>query len=249
MNPNTRILLLLTESAAARITKSLDGLGYQTQTCSLLSIEHLPLQAEQERVLAMLDCFDDLIVTSAYAGNRLVDLAMKRYPQGLRAHCYAIGPVSADSLSELARIVHLPEQDFRTEGLLDLPNLSQPTGRKILLVQGEGARPKLANTLTRRGACVDSLILYRKIANETAEKQLPALIKSSWDAILVGSIETLRALAKIIPPESLSPPLLVPSQRVQKTALGLGFESAVVLGSVSAETLIEYFNRGRNQNF
>jgi len=233
MKTPLRILVLFTQAPASRIAPALQKLGYRVNTCPILAIEYPPLNTEHSRLLSQLHRFDDLIVTSQYAGERLAALLPKT-ARNLNSHWYAIGPASADSLIPAGVVARLPKDDFRTEGLLEIPDLKKPAGRQILLVQGQKGRPDLACTLRQRGAQVSILELYRRVPDQQAMKRLGGLVRKPWDGVLIGSGDALETLAESFSHKGFGLPLLVPSLRLKQKALSLGFETVRNIAGMSA---------------
>lgn len=231
------ILVLRTEPEATKMVAELEQLGHQAVACSLLNIEPLPLPTEQLHYLQQLALFDDIIVTSTHAASFLVAWVQKHYdnPLPAKTQWYAMGSGSATALGSIATKITVPT-DARTEGLLELPAMKQPAGRKILLVKGEGGRTTLTNTLSQYHADISTLSLYRRIPNQAGRTKLPQLLLSSWDAVLASSGETVQALAEVCDDHYPACPLLVPSIRVQGIASSLGFTSIEVVGNVSTQT-------------
>lgn len=86
------------------------------------------------------------------------------WPASLRVA--AVGPASLAALNkEGFEAVLSPARDFDSEGVLALPEFSPEavTGRRILIVRGDGGRELLADTLRERGAEVTTVSCYRRI--------------------------------------------------------------------------------------
>ena len=215
----------------------LEQLGHQTDACSLLSIEPLPLPTEQLRYLQRLASFDDIIITSTHAASFLVDWVKRHYDSPLPSdiHWYVMGSGSAASLSPVATRITIPVKAC-TEGLLELPTIRQPAGRRILLVKGAGGRTMLTDALRQRNADISTLLPYQRIPNQVGRAKLSQLLLSSWDAVLASSGETVQALAEVCNGHYPACPLLVPSTRVKSIAASLGFTSIEIIDSVSVQT-------------
>jgi len=77
-----------------------------------------------------------------------------------------VGPATCQALESqgFANVIH-PATRFDSEGVLALPEFSREavTGRKILIMRGNGGRELIAETLRERGAEVTLLSCYRRI--------------------------------------------------------------------------------------
>jgi uroporphyrinogen-III synthase len=116
------------------------------------------------RAHAALSSYDFAIFISANAVEYGAPDA-RRWPARLVA--FAPGPGTAEALAAVgidgARI---PVTTFDSEGLLALPELADPRGRRILIFRGDGGREHLGDTLRARGAQVDYVACYRRARPE-----------------------------------------------------------------------------------
>ncbi|HWA36884.1 MAG TPA: uroporphyrinogen-III synthase, partial [Burkholderiales bacterium] len=137
-----------------------------------------------------------------------------------------------------------------TEALLDLPALRQPSGRRILIVCGEGGRQVLGDALRARGAIVERAELYRR-ALPLAD---PSALLGAWDAgrvhaVTVSSAEGVGNLFRLLGDAGAArlreTPLFVPHPRVAEAARERGVRETVVTGGAAdAEMLarlVAYF--------
>ncbi|MCF2829313.1 MULTISPECIES: uroporphyrinogen-III C-methyltransferase [unclassified Pseudoalteromonas] len=84
----------------------------------------------------------------------------------LAGHCaaFAVGEGTADAIQQTLNIKAKYPKQPDSEGLLALPQLSSVEGKRVLLVKGKGGRPVIAQTLKARGAILDSLVVYERVA-------------------------------------------------------------------------------------
>jgi uroporphyrinogen-III synthase len=142
------------------------------------------------QVHANLDAYDVAIFVSPNAvefGGRLE----RPWPAHVRA--FAPGAGTAEALAAVGvHDVRMPETSWDSEGLLELPELADVQGRRIVIFRGEGGREFLGNALRARGAIVDHVPCYRRVAPETgAEGLLEALRDGRAHALTLTSAEGL----------------------------------------------------------
>lgn len=140
-----------------------------------------------------LDRYDIAIFVSANAvefGAR----AAGAWPAHLQT--YAPGPGTAEALAA-AGIAHarIPVKSRDSEGLLELPELADVAGKRVVIFRGEGGREFLGNSLRMRGATVDHVPCYRRVAPQAgADGLIEAMRDGRADALTVTSAEGLANL-------------------------------------------------------
>ena len=171
---------------------------------------------------------------------------------------YAIGPATAAAIEKLGPGTHcrlISGSGQGSEQLLDCPEFrsEQVSGKRILIIRGEGGRELLAATLSRRGADVHYAEVYRRTRPDNGA----AMLKKIWhdqtpDAIVITSVEGLSNLVEMTAAADqttlLTTPLVVFSPRIQAAALELGFEVIPALVHDTSDrgllqALIEIFER------
>ncbi|MDH4071904.1 MAG: uroporphyrinogen-III synthase [Gammaproteobacteria bacterium] len=142
----------------------------------------------------------------------------------------AVGPATASAIEAAGvRVDILPTVAFDSEHLLETPELRDVAGKGVLIIRGETGRELIADTLSRRGASVSYLPVYRRERNELPAMQILAIARDLGalriDAVTVMSVETLEALLALLPRNAhaaLRETLLVaPGDRVIQTAAEL----------------------------
>lgn len=184
--------------------------------------------------------WDGWIFTSANAARRTVDLAsaIKSWPPR-----YAIGDATADALIAAGRgPVQLPVHGNTSEDLLALQAFREVAGHRLLVCTGEGGRDAIAPELRRRGAQVERLDLYRRIAVAHSASAVRHAVERC-DAVICTSGEGLARLHAIVPEDLRSGLmrrlLVVPSQRVLELARHLGFTEVRAPVKTSDEALLD----------
>lgn len=186
--------------------------------------------------LARLADYDLAVFVSANAVNCALDaLAPRSWPADVPIA--AVGAATARALQDRGlRVSHCPETGFTSEALLALPALRDMTGRRVLILRGDGGREQLRDTLTARGAQVDYLEVYRRAQAQTD----PAPLFDQWRAgavaaVLASSTDSLEKLAAIVGTLGLpllrATPLVVPNARTLERARALGLDGTVLVAA------------------
>lgn len=145
----------------------------------------------------------------------------------------AVGRGTANALREYvnASNILVPTADG-AEALLTLPQLQNVAGRTVLIVRGERPLPLLEDRLRTLGAIVLAAEVYRRMPRPANPDEVAKLIATA-DAAIVTSGESLRMLRRVTPASTLSKllglPLVVPSMRVVKIAMEMGFRHQPLL--------------------
>jgi uroporphyrinogen-III synthase len=145
-------------------------------------------RAPLEHAHATLDSYDIAVFVSANAVEYGVP-DPSRWPQELRV--FAPGPGTAEALAAVGLTgVRIPVTTFDSEGLLALPELQHVDGTRALIFRGQGGRELLGRTLIQRGARVDYVSCYRRVApSSDTEGLLQALRDGRAHALTLSSAE------------------------------------------------------------
>jgi uroporphyrinogen-III synthase len=171
-------------------------------------IEITPLQdySQFEAVISDIASYDWAIFISSNAvQNGMPKLIKQGIPPSLKFA--AIGPVTANELQSFGvKEVLTPKDRFDSESLLTLPEMTNVSSKKILIVRGVGGRDVLAETLKARGAQVTFAECYQRenpqtncdlLAQLYTEKKLHGIVVTSSEAMrhlldLAGDADWLR---------------------------------------------------------
>ena len=156
----------------------------------------------------------------------------------------AVGRATAAALREQGLAPDLvPERGFDSEALLALPALTQVAGKRALIVRGEGGRPLLGETLSKRGAEVAFAEVYRRAVPEVDVSAELATWRERLGFVTATSDEVLRNLLELLGPTNrawlLAMPLVVISDRGGASAMQLGFRRVAVAKEASDEGIVE----------
>ena len=112
----------------------------------------------------------------------------------------AMGPATAAALAEYGIAKPLmPTTRFDSEGLLDLPEMQDVAGKRIIIFRGVGGRDVLATTLQRRGAKVEFAECYRRInPNRDMQRFFQLWQNGELQALVLTSSEALRNLLELV---------------------------------------------------
>jgi uroporphyrinogen-III synthase len=230
------------------LMQSIERLGGKALFFPLLEIEPVPdAQALHER-LAHLAQTDLLIFISPNAvrfGMAAIDAA-----GGLPSNVQVatVGQGSARALREMGieRVI-APTERFDSEGLLALRELQDVTGKRVMILRGDGGRELLGDTLKARGAEVEYVTCYLR---RKPELDAAALAAAAPDVITVTSSEALQHLWEALRGTQLAEAaLFVPHPRIAELARQQGWKQIVVTGSGDdglIASLVAWADKGRN---
>ncbi|MGV6988355.1 uroporphyrinogen-III synthase [Testudinibacter sp. P80/BLE/0925] len=116
-------------------------------------------------------------------------------------HHFAVGRRSAEYLSSMIEsAVHYPYPEENSEGLLTLPLMQHLTDKQLLILRGNGGRDLLRRQASARGAKVEILECYQRIAKEYDNiQQISIWKRAGINTIVVTSNEILRYLVEFVP--------------------------------------------------
>ena len=198
--------------------------------------------------LADTEGHDLAIFVSPTAVERGLAALGRAWPESVAAAGVGAGTAQALRHAGVARII-APPDGADSEHLLALPELRNMTGKRVLIVRGEGGRELIADTLVARGAHITHAVCYRRGRPDADPAPLhAALAAGELQAVTVMSSETLDHLLVLAGDRGrdvlLALPLFAPHPRVAAHARALGFAEAIATapgedGLVAG--LVEYF--------
>ena len=210
---------------AAQLVNRIEDAGGISFLFPLLEIGPVNDGALNEQV-ARLAHFDMAIFVSPNAVR--FGMAAIREADRLPAHLKiaTVGQGSAKALREAGVTdIIAPAVRFDSEGLLELPELQDVTGRSVMIFRGDGGRELLGDTLRARGATVEYATCYRR-SNVRQDPQ--ALLGAKPDAITVTSSEALSYLRQMLDGDTWKAlreiPVFVPHQRIAELAINQGWQ-------------------------
>jgi uroporphyrinogen-III synthase len=230
------ILVTRPREQAAGLARLIEQAGGRAHLFPAIEIEDLPPPAALER----LHDFDLAIFVSPTAVAKVM-ARVRAWPGELRA-----AAVGAGTRRELERHgvtnVIAPEGSADSEALLAVSEMHKITGKRVVILRGEGGRALLGDTLARRGAQVEYAECYRRTRPKT---YLQTWKRDEIDAITVSSAQGLANLFEMLAPAFLrATPIFVPHPRIAEGARARSVREVVIAGPSDddmLERLVAYF--------
>jgi uroporphyrinogen-III synthase len=232
-----RIAVTRHGTGAAELARAINSLGGEAVVYPAIAIvpTETPVSLELSR-------YDWVIFTSANAASFF---PLRSMPPLKVA---AIGHATARAVTEAWRVPDVVGESQTADSFA--AQLGEVAGQRVLFPKGELARDALPESLRRRGATVDEIVVYRTVPGEGVAALCDALDTESLDAILFASPSaitfTLDALAarRSDPFRRAAPPAIFcigPSTAAALRARGL--EPAAVAEAFTNEGLIDALTR------
>jgi len=188
-------------------------------------------------LLALIDRieeFDWAIFVSPNAVNKVMPLIQaKRALLPTHLKFAVVGKGSADSLKSFGvdRVV-APTARFDSEALLDLEELQQMSGKRVVIFRGNGGRQLLGDSLIQRGALLEyTECYYRAKPDVDASSLLEKWSQGEINAVVITSSEGLHNLFDIMGKlgQQLlkTTPIFTTHERIAGIARDLGLEKIV----------------------
>jgi uroporphyrinogen-III synthase len=221
---------------AAHFATALSEAGAVPVLYPVLEIRDLEDVSPLLDVAIRLDSFDLAVFVSPNAIEKALGLILPRraWPGALR-----VAALGKSSERELARHgihdVISPPLRFDSEALLELPELTEVRGRRVIIFRGDGGRELLGETLKARGASIEYVTCYRRAAPRLDPAPLLGLWeKGQLDAVTLTSSEGLRNFFDMVGRLGQAwlkkTPAFVPHLRIAEQAQALGLTKVIPTG-------------------
>lgn len=161
-----------------------------------------------------------------------------------RATVIAVGQGTARALRRLGiDDVQVPLLRQDSEGLLDLPSLQQPQGRRVALITAPDGRGLLQEQLVALGALLREVHVYRRVAPRLGAHHIDAVQHMSNTAcVLLSSAEAMHHLLALLPPAArqrlCEARVVASSDRIAGQARESGFSRVYVAQSAAPADLV-----------
>ena len=195
-----------------------------------------------------IDQYDIIITVTSNASDIAYDWIDQYWPQlPTNPKWFAVGQSSAQPLIRLGMHITCP-QNRHSEGLLELKDLQDVAGKKVLILRGKGGRELIANTLQERGAEVSYAEFYQRSPVDISDGRLSVLLtEQQIHYALVTSGEMAEQLAQGLNNQARSAlHLIIPSQRIYNNLVQLNlvqsFAGVHVCNSLDADFVTEFLN-------
>ncbi len=203
-----------------------------------------------------IDQYHWVIFTSRHAVEQSAPFIYAKwpvFPQNTQIAVIGQATALAVKTAHLPQAIY-PEFDWRSEGLLALPQFQKITQQKIAIITGENGRTVLIDTLKKRKAIVTNIIAYQR----TFPQILPPLIREKIDKKINVSICTsndiIQNLKIIIDKININlwqtvcqMPMVVVSKRMALFAKEMGIQTIFVAENPSLNVIIALLAKKKEQ--
>jgi uroporphyrinogen-III synthase len=239
------VLVTRPAGQADGLCKHIAGLGLEAIHIPAIKI----VEPEDSRPMAafieQLDRYDLVVLVSVNAVRMGLARILQQRDWPKSTQLAGVGLASKAAIEALGlRVDHVPEHEFSSEGLLELPALQDLQGKQVAILRGNGGRNTLYETLSARGADVEYVEVYRRVCPQESVEPLQRLLRENAPAVITAtSNETLQNLFDLaggeVQPLLRTIPLVVASRRQAALAARLGFTGgAVIAGHASDEAMV-----------
>lgn len=162
----------------------------------------------------------------------------------------AVGQGTARALQRHGIAAQVPASRQDSEGVLSLPLLQHPRGRRVAVITAPGGRGWMQQQLTEHGAIVREVHVYQRTASRLTRRHAEAVQQLPVTAcVLISSAEAMQNLRQQLPPAAWQQlcraTAIVSSERIEAAALAAGFlRIRRAASAVQADLLAAACDRG-----
>ena len=248
-----RVLVTRPRDQAENLARMIEARGGEAV---LLPVIEIAEPGDTPALLASIGRLKDFslaIFISPNAVKRAMNLIRARggWPPALRAA--AVGNGSARELKHFGiEDVIVPQGRFDSEALLELPELRDVKGKRIVIFRGTGGRELLGDTLRARGAEIEYAECYRRVRPDTdMTPLLRRWARGEIDIVSVTSVDGLHNLFDMVGKAGqqwlICTPLVVVSKRMVDVCHELGFKTEPrVAATASNEAILDAIQTWRD---
>ena len=197
-----RVLVPRAREQASVFSRLLTREGAEPVEVPTIEIQPVVDHARLDHVLTSLSRYDWVVFASVNG----VEITFQRLEQlGLDARAFggakvcAIGPATATTLRERGITADLTPRESVSESVVEGLAETGVEGKSILLLRAEVGRDVLPQGLTRRGALVEEVPVYRTVVPEESRERVRKLVAEEIvDAVAFTSSSTVRNLVELL---------------------------------------------------
>ena len=243
-----RVLITRPREQAAAFAQALTGLGAEPIFFPTIHITPVKDSGLLDKALKNLSTYNWIIFTSTNAAEAVcshLGILEVTLPAGLRVA--AIGPKTAQTLTQHGLPVHFIPEEFTAEAIL--PGLGDLRGQHVLLPLADLAHDTLPNAIRAADGTAHVLTAYHTLPADPDPNGIAAL-RAGVDVITFTSGSTARNFVTLVQHAGLNPFALPGSPQIAcigpKTAAAareIGFQVDVVAEEYTAEGLVLVLSR------
>jgi uroporphyrinogen III methyltransferase / synthase len=196
-----RILVTRAPEGGDRLSELLRGAGAEIVQIPLIRFAPPDSWDPFDRAADRLDAFHLVLFTSVTAVEwffrRLREREISSKPL-LRIPMAAVGAKTAEALLSRGLRVEIVPEAFRAEGLLEALTTTDISGKEILFPRAQEARELLVEDLTRRGARVTLVPVYRTVRADENRDRLLATLSEGLDLVTFTATSTVNHFVELI---------------------------------------------------
>jgi uroporphyrinogen-III synthase len=214
------------------------GQGAKVWVFPTLEIQPTSDLSSLKAAVKQLSDYDIVIFITA----NVVNIVAPYWPSHPSVKQIAMGAATARAMTQhQLRVDGLPTSQFSSEGLLSISLLENIAGKKILLLTGEDGRQLLKAELTRKGAHITEIPVYRRVCPTASLESVAPFWESTQPKIMIStSVASLENLWHLAGDRIFQIPLCVVSERIRLNASEMGpFTEIVVTTEVSDSAILD----------
>jgi uroporphyrinogen-III synthase/uncharacterized protein HemX len=252
VNSSFQVLVTRPSPQGEALCAELKKHGFGPVFMPVMQIEPLVNEALTQRVYCLTE-YAAIIFLSRHAVAIGAPILKEIWPKTASVtKIIAVGEGTADALKQagFSSVIYPPR--WSTEGLLALPELQMVKDKKIALMTGKSGRETLAQELAKRGAQVDTLMLYQRVLPAINTKPYDQLLaKQKIQAVICTSVQGVLFLKKLFSAsvswEKLRKiPLVLVSERIKIQAQEQGFEACYIARDASHDSILQALQKIRS---
>lgn len=203
-----KVLVTRTRLQASKLSEKIEELG--GEAIEFPTIEIIPNDdyTKIDKAIGEIEKYKWIIFTSVNGVKYFFD-RMKKLRFDVRmlkeAKLCAIGPATANKLSQMGLIVEYVPEEYKAESIVEVLRDKIEEGDNVLLPRANIARKVLEEELIKLGANVDNVDIYKTIIPEHERGELVNVLKNQKvDIITFTSSSTAKNFFKILGKENLN---------------------------------------------